>query len=361
MLTQGIQENAERQTAVTTAMAKLVGAERLTGVKSSRRVSLPAALMIAAVTSLAPITPAMAAGSSVPAPANSGTAEGTAAIIKATPKLSAGDFTLGMPKDEAVAKMKADGMLNGGVGVRSSIGFKFEQLPNHPLIGGAYGSKSDQSGGGGEDVGLLFTMYPNPPVVSGISRALRFTPGTAPSVGNTLAALRKKYGPESGTGGQNSNTIYWVFDYEGHPLSNGQLAELKKAHCLISSAGAGGGNSSMNIVSTDDMGGKISKGYLKINNAFTSPACFSTVRIDALVTIRKPRGGNKGWGDSGWVSKAEDWAVVANDLVESLLVTIKDTPLDYSASTVSRNTVLNGGEAESQRERDAAAKKKPNL
>lgn len=360
MLTLGTHENAGLQTAVIAAMARLVGAETPTVMKPSRRVSLPAALMIAAGALLMPMTPASAAGGSVPVPANSGTPEGTAALIKTTPKLSAGDFTLGMPKDQAVAKMKADGLLNGGVGVRSSIGFKFEQLPNHPLIGGAYGSKSDKSGGG-EDVGLLFTMYPNPPVVSGISRNLRFTPDTAPNVSNTLAALRKKYGPESGTGDTNSNTIYWVFDYEGHALSKGQLAELKKAGCLLRSAGAGGGNSAMNIVSSDDMGGKISKGYHKMNNAFTSPACFSTVRIDALLKIRTPRGGNLGWGDSAWVSKAADWARVADDLVTNLLVTIKDTPLDYSASTVSRNTVLRGGEAERQRERNAAAKNKPKL
>lgn len=155
--------------------------------------------------------------------------------------------------------------------------------------------------------------------------------------------------------------LYWVFDYQGHPQSKEQIAELKKGHCLLSGPGAGGGNSAMNIVNTDHMGGKIGKGYLKMNDGFDNPACFNAVRIDALVTIRKPRGGNHGWGDSAWVSKADDWAGVANDLVNELLVTIREIPLDYSASTVSRDTVLNGGEAEKQRERNAAKKNKPNL
>lgn len=76
---------------------------------------------------------------------------------------------MGMPKDEAVAKMKADGMFNDGTGIRPSIGFKFEQLPDHPFIGGSYDVRKMQSGDR-EFVGLLFTTYPNEPVVSGISR-----------------------------------------------------------------------------------------------------------------------------------------------------------------------------------------------
>jgi hypothetical protein len=331
--------------------------------------SLPVAFLIVSGISVVPMIPAMAAGSSVPVPANFGTAEGTDALIKNVPKLGAGPYTLGMPADEAGAKMKADGMFNGGVGVRSSIGFKFQQLPDHPLIGGAYGVKNPPPAGG-EDVGLLFTMYPSKPVVAGISRNLRFTPDTAPSVGNTVAELRKKYGPESGT---DTSSLYWLFDYQGHPLSKGQMAELEKDTCLAIGSAAGGGDKAMNIVDTDWMGGKIERGYAGYlarihSNAdprserSASPACLSTVRVDAYLTMSEPSGTKTGWsGNDIHPEKAADWARAASAVVESLLVTVRDIPLDYSAATVSRNTVLNGGAAEQQKKRDEAATRKPSL
>jgi hypothetical protein len=336
--------------------------------KTIRYMLMPMAFMIVSALSLVPMIPAVAAGSSVPVPANSSTVEGTAALIENIPKLGAGPYTLGMPADEAVAKMKADDMFNEGVGVSPSIGFKFAQLPDHPLIGGAYGVRKVPAGG--EDVGLLFTMYPNKPVISGISRNLRFTPDTAPSVGNTVAELRKKYGPESGTG---LDLIYWVFDYQGHPLSKEQMAELEKNSCLSSGPAAGGGNSAMNIVDTDWMGGKISRGYVEYlahtqSNPDPSsvqsgrPACLSTVRVDAYLTMSEPSGTQNGWsGNNVNPEKAEDWAGAASAVVEALNVTVRDIPLDYGAATVSRNAVLNGGAAEQQKKQDEAETRKPSL
>ena len=369
MLTLGTRRHAGLLAVANAATAGLFRLERLTVMKIIRRIPPPAAFMIVAATSLVPMTTAVAAGSSIPVPANIGTAEGTAALIKDAPKLSAGAYTLGMPADEAAAKMKADGMFNGGVGVRSSIGFKFSQLPDHPLVGGSYGVKNPPPAGG-EDVGLLFTMYPSKPVVAGISRNLRFTPDTAPSVGNTVAELRKKYGPESGT---DMNLLYWLFDYQGHPLSKGQMAELEKDTCLATGSASGGGGNAMNIVDTDWMGGKIERGYVGYlarthsnpdpkSERSASAACLSTVRVDAYLTMSEPSGAKTGWsGKHVSAEKAADWARAANAVVESLLVTVRDIPLDYSASTVSRNTVLSGGEAEKQRKLDAAKKNKPNL
>lgn len=118
------------------------------------------------------------------------------------------------------------------------------------------------------------------------------TPATAPNVGNTLTELRKKYGAESGTG---SNTLYWVFDYQGHPLSKEQMTELKKNHCLANGPGAGGGSTASNIVDTDWMSGKISRGYVEFMNSLgtgqslaASPACLNTVCVEADLEISKP-------------------------------------------------------------------------
>ncbi|MCZ2102985.1 MAG: hypothetical protein LC137_01235 [Burkholderiales bacterium] len=335
--------------------------------KAIRRVPLRVALTIASVTAVGVAAPVAVAASAFPVPPNLGTAEGTAALIQNVPKLGAGPFALGMPADEAVARMKADGMFNGGVGVRPSIGFKFSQLPDHPLVGGSYGARKLPDGSG-ENVGLLFTMYPSKPVVAGVSRGLSFTPETAPSVGNTVAELRKKYGPESGTG---TNLLYWVFDYQGHPLSKAQMAELEKNSCLSHGSAAGG--RAGGIVDTDWMGGKIERGYVEYlarihsnpdpkSERSANPACLSTVRVDADFEMREPGGTQGAWGSKSlFPEKAADWARAANAVVESLGVTVLDIPLDYSASTVSRNAVLSGGAAEQQRQRDAAGTRKPSL
>jgi hypothetical protein len=304
--------------------------------KNNHHIRLQAAFTIASAALLACVTPAMAAGSTIPVPANSGTVEGTAALIKAPPKLGAGPFTLGMPADEAVAKMKADGMFNGGI-TNPSVGFEFKQLPGHPLIGGAIGGRSVSSGG--ESVTLGFTMYPNQPVVSGILRGLSFTPAAAPSVSNTLAALRKKYGPESGM--TLANGLYWLFDYQGHPLSKGQMAELRKAKCLAGGVGSIGPSAL-----------KISEGYDKGQNRL---ACYNTVRVDADIQISDP---SKSSGPPITVSNAAEWARAASDRVDQLQVTIMNTPLDYSASMVTRTTVLNGGAALAQEKRDEVKKHK---
>lgn len=315
--------------------------------RSNRPIRAQAAFVIASATLLAAMTPAVAGGSTIPVAADMGTVEGTAALIKAPPKLGAGSFTLGMPADEAVARMKADGMFHGGL-TSPSIGFTFEQLPDHPLVGGARGDRKVQSGG--EGVGVQFTMYPNQPVVSGIVRSLGFTPATAPNVGNTLAALRKKYGPESGT---YINALYWLFDYQGRALSGEQIAELKKSHCLTSGPGA--------VADPEKMSLKISEGYAEMNVGRV-PACFNTVRVDVHINVSEPSSTQDGFSGNGvYLSKAEDWARASTDVVESLTVTIKNIPLDYSASIVSRNTVLNGGAAEQQKKRDAAEKRKPSL
>jgi hypothetical protein len=290
-----------------------------------------------------------AAGGTIPVPANSGTAEGTAALIKAAPKLGAGAYTLGMPADAATARMKADGLFEDGF-ARPQIGFKYEQLPDHPLIGGAYGVKHDQSNAT-ESVGLAFTAYPNTPVVSGITRGLGFVPDSAPSVANTLAALREKYGPESMS---EYNQLFWLFDYQGHLLSKEQIADL--GNCAPQGPRTSGAASD-----PDFLGNKISKGYVQAIGSY-APACYEVIRVTAHLDTSAPRGdGGNGWGDSVYANAAKDWPNIANDLVSNLNVFINDVPLDYSASVVSRNTVLNNGEATKQQERDAASKRKPTL
>ena len=129
----------------------------------------------------------------------------------------------------------------------------------------------------------------------------------------------------------------------------------------------------MNIVDTDWMGGKIERGYVEYlarihsnpdpkSERSASPACLSTVRVDAYLTMSEPSSAKTGWsGNHVNPEKAADWARATNAVVESLLVTVRDVPLDYSAATVSRNAVLNGGAAEQQKKRDEAATRKPSL
>ena len=294
-----------------------------------------------------------ATGASLPAPPNSGTPQGTAAILKATPKISAGDFYLGMPRDKAIAKLKADGLLEDRT-AKPYIGFKFNQLPNQSFIGSSSGSKSVPVSIHREGVDLTYTTEPAKPVVTGIRRVVIYDPAEAPNVANTLEALRKKYGPESGIY-EGTNELYWLFDYQGHHLSNAQVAQMKKNYCA-ERTGEGG------FSQPSDPAKAIAMGYAETNGGTTvyanqhlDPSCFAVIHVQAYLGIRKPD------GNSVSVHNAADWVANSQNFVTEIRVMVRNVPLEYSASTVTRDIVLNGGTRQDQQKFDAAKKNRPSL
>jgi hypothetical protein len=281
-------------------------------------------------------------------------------VRQGAPALTTGNYRLGMPADQAVDQLKKDGLLSDGF-ARPQIGIQFRQLPDHPLIGAAFGRRQLKSGVVPETIGLMFTMYPNTPVVAAVSRRTQYeTPAEAPNVANTLAALRKKYGAESGTFQQNRLT--WLFDYRGHALPAAQVARLQQLSCAVPV----GGLTAQNLTSKDVMGQKIADGYIESdsglrNGAMHDPACFRIIRIDAYLEITQPGGAAGFSGEYGYANDAAGWAPLSNDLVQVLTVAIQDLALDYSASVLTRNTVLAGGEQNAQKQSQEASKNSPKL
>jgi hypothetical protein len=283
---------------------------------------------------------ASAPPAAIPDPPKSGTPEGTAAILKAAPSIDAGGFHLGMPADEAIARLKSRKMLTNprhepGIGVWT---FRIRQVPDHDFVGGAMGEVDN------ERVGLNFTMYPNPPVVSAVERSLSFARDKAPTVRNTLEALHKKYGPET-LSHLHMNTLIWLFDYQGHPLSKAQVETLERSksacpqltsNILFESIGY-----------KNDSSERITQGI----GDKARPGCFGLVSVKATL-------GGESVDPGGMTSADKGWDSISDVLVTSLSVYIFDIPLEYSASEVSRNLALHNGEVERQKEINAAQQRR---
>jgi hypothetical protein len=294
-------------------------------------------------------------------PGTPGTSAQAEAVRVAAPALNTGNYRLGMPVDEAVSQLKKDDLLANPFS-RPQIGIQFRQLPNHPLVGAAFGTRTGKDGGRIETVGMMFTMYPNTPVVAAVTREIRYeSPAAAPSVTNTLAALRKKYGPESGTFAQ--NTLSWLFDYQGRPLSPVQLALLQKSQCSVIGPGL---YEADNVVKQEFFGRKIASDYIETDGGVNDhvnhdPGCFRVIHLDAILGIRKPGGAAGFSGNNAFAFKPQDWVGLSDDLVQSVTIAIKDTALDYAASAATRNAVLAGGQQNEQQQINSAKKNTPNL
>lgn len=301
-----------------------------------------------------------------------GTAAEVETLIKSAPPLGAGAFTLGMPRDQALAKLKSGGLLNDP-NAQPEIGINFRQLPNQTMFGGSFGTTTPGAPQGMEQVYLLYTTYPSSPAVSGIVRRVIYNPSNAPNVTNTLAALKAKYGAAGVTVDQ--NVMSWFFDRSGQPLSAGDAQKLKQAACVDASntgfiGGAGVADQYLGgQARTDFLGQKIASGYVVTHGGIDgerrsanplNPVCLDVTYVHAIFDIRKPSN-SAGFGDNDNVQSAGDWSRVGNDIVANLTVYIMDAPLDYAATEASRAAVLDGGAQQEQQQMNAAKQNTPDL
>jgi len=273
-----------------------------------------------------------------------GTKAAVATLMKTIPPLSAGDFTLGMPADAALAKMKEVG-LNPEPGNRQNFYFQIRQVPDVTYLGGARGTKD------GEQLDLNFTMYPNEAVVTSIRRFIQMDQAAAPTLGTTLDALRKKYGTETFKEGHEM-TAYWFFDYQGHPLTAQQYQQLNRLGCAVDGSTSFHAETYM----ADGQAGKVAEG-IKLDDydrhSFNTEPCYSAVVVRAQIIAVDAHTGTTAFADhDGWNTNS------ATAVVTSLGVTISDLPLDASAAIVSHNLAIGNDEAQRQREIEAAGKRK---
>jgi hypothetical protein len=129
---------------------------------------------------------------------------------------------LGMPMAEAMAAIKADNP-KLSVQTQTMVLEGFEQ----PFATAIVASQPTESGKDGEEITLLLTTPPSHQVVWGIQRTYHYGPQSMPSLDNTLAGLRRKYGAENAflldTDPRNlTKTIAWAYDTSGKPAGAAQ-------------------------------------------------------------------------------------------------------------------------------------------
>lgn len=270
------------------------------------------------------------------------------ALIKSTPAIEAGPFHLGMPADEAIAQMKASGLTNYPDGQSpGDFMFQIRQVPGQTYVGGITGFVKDGNGIERTSVGLAFTMYPNPQVVTAITRAQWYPKDQGPTVGNTVAALRKKYGQESFTL-SNTDSLYWLLDAQGHALSRDQVQRYRNKCGVPGNVG----------VDPALQGSKVTGGLQSgpFGNARGDPLCRGTITIQAALPFNVIPAG----------SRAADFRngldSVADGVVDRLEIQIYDPELDVSAAVVSHEVALKGLNRQNQQQVENAKKRGgPNL
>jgi hypothetical protein len=279
----------------------------------------------------------------VPLVNDSGTLAATSSLINDIPPLSAGDFSLGMPADKAIALMKSKDMQMPNETWNNA--FQISQIPGHELVGGAHG-KSDAAKGR-EEVYLRFTTYPSTPVVVQISRSIDTPVGKEPTVSTLLTALRKKYGPETARSGENIHlgrgydTVYWLYDYKGQPLTKTLGSEKALDKYLYFCADNHGINDGLTM---------FRQGY-RIEGNFPGTKvsrhiCYDTIVITAKLSSADPyRNLNK-----------VTWAQNGDVPVRTVSVTITDKALDASAINTTRNLALHNQQIEQKKKLDATRK-----
>lgn len=293
---------------------------------------------------------------SADAPATeSATPDSVKALIKATPAISAGPFYLGMPADKALAQMKASGLTVNSDNERQPYMFQVRQVPNQTYVSGTEGSSADTSRGS-EGVEMGFAMYPNPSVVTYVTRVLRFLPNQGPTVGTTVAALRKKYGHESYTD-LTTNKMYWVLDSRGHPWSVDKIRDYLHGpgHCEDIM-----GYRPRNVAP------QVTMGIGTFADVKNNAACRDVVTIAARINFAVPgsnlssiRDIDHDYSRAYLPGTAADrvWDAVANGVIDEMQVDIYDHALAVNAAIVSHDVAVHGLNQQTQQEIEAAKKR----
>ena len=152
-----------------------------------------------------------------------GTPEGTAKIAAKAGFLDLVGIKLGIPAKEAVEALKAH---NANFKPTPITLREYEALPGvvmtPVLLAPNPGGPNAVSG---DDFTLFITYTPNEAFLWGISRNLGFgREESRPTVENTLAGLRKKYGPESTQ--QVNSRLIWIYDAQGQQVMGAKANDI---------------------------------------------------------------------------------------------------------------------------------------
>ena len=150
---------------------------------------------------------------SSPQPAT-GATQATTQTAASTANLDVVGIKIGMTIKDAMLALKADNPnLTLNPTTKQLEGFTQDLMPDVYAVGTLTTGKDY------ETVELLFTMAPSKELLWGVKRLYTYADQNKPTADNTIAALRKKYGPENvpyvPDPRQQLKVLGWVYDAQG--------------------------------------------------------------------------------------------------------------------------------------------------
>ena len=224
-----------------------------------------------------------------------GTPEGTAKIAARAGVLDLVGIKLGMPAKEAIEALKAH---NANFKPTPITLREYEALPGvvmtPVLLAPNPGGPNAVSG---DDFTLFITYAPNDAFLWGISRNLGFgRQESRPTVENTLAGLRKKYGPESTQ--QVNSRLIWIYDAQGQQVmgakANDIYSKCSQTWAVNLGGDAAGGNrpDANKRYSNSYFDQQLKQGYYYGTGGYGSPGgiCHRHSVVDVYYTHATPAG-----------------------------------------------------------------------
>lgn len=172
-----------------------------------------------------------------------GTPEGTAKIAAKAGFLDIVGIKLGMPAKEALNALKEH---NAGFKPTPNTLYEYEALPGVVMTPEFVApNPAGPTALVGDYFNLFMTYAPNEAFLWGIVRNLGFgREDSRPTVENTLAGLRKKYGSESTR--QVNSRLIWIYDAQGQQVMGAKADDIyskcSQTWAVNSGGESGGGN-----------------------------------------------------------------------------------------------------------------------
>jgi hypothetical protein len=224
-----------------------------------------------------------------------GTPEGTAKIAAKAGFLEVVGIKLGMPAKEAVDALKAH---DGNFKAKPNTLYEYEALPGMvmtpELVAANPGGPTASSG---DTFNFLITYAPNDAFVWGVVRNLGFgREENRPTVENSLAGLRKKYGPESAR--EMNNRLIWIYDAQGQqvmgPKASDIYSKCSQTWAVRTGGESAGGNrpNANNQLSNSIFDQQLKQGYYYGTSGSGSPGgmCHSHSVLDVYYLHATPKG-----------------------------------------------------------------------
>lgn len=224
-----------------------------------------------------------------------GTPEGTAKIAAKSGFLDVVGIKLGMSAKEAVDALKA---YNAGFKPVPNTLYEYEALPGVVMTPElVVPNPAGPTASAGDYFNLFMTYAPNEAFLWGIVRNLGFgREDSRPTVENTLAGLRKKYGPESTK--QVNSRLIWIYDAQGQQVM-GSKADDIYSKCsqtwAVNSGGESGGGNRPNAnhqLSNSIFDQQLKQGYYYGTGGYGSPGgmCHAHSVLDVYYLHATPAG-----------------------------------------------------------------------